>query len=170
VAVEGISVYPPRWAGDRWRAVWREPDGRRGHCQAVTGGRLAARLGPVAERLTADAPNMLRSGTDLIGHYLSADRLPPGRQWSRRHTETQRYLRPVRGPGDRYIPMTIAAVYRVPTERTGVASALVSVTRTVGGAVGLAVISTVVTSRISHGAAAVTRSATRSAADSASRS
>jgi EmrB/QacA subfamily drug resistance transporter len=52
-----------------------------------------------------------------------------------------------------YIPMTVAAVYRVPPERTGVASALVNVTRTVGGAVGLAVISTVVTSRISHEAA-----------------
>jgi predicted MFS family arabinose efflux permease len=53
-----------------------------------------------------------------------------------------------------YIPMTVAAVYRVPSERTGVASALVNVTRTVGGAVGLAVISTVVTGRISHEAAA----------------
>jgi EmrB/QacA subfamily drug resistance transporter len=53
-----------------------------------------------------------------------------------------------------YIPMTVAAVYRVPSERTGVASALVHVTRTVGGAVGLAVISTVVTGRISHEAAA----------------
>ena len=52
-----------------------------------------------------------------------------------------------------YIPMTVAAVYRVPPERTGVASALVNVTRTVGGAVGLAVISTVATSRISHQAA-----------------
>jgi EmrB/QacA subfamily drug resistance transporter len=47
-----------------------------------------------------------------------------------------------------YIPMTVASVYRVPSERTGVASALVNVTRTVGGAVGLAVISAVVTSRI----------------------
>jgi hypothetical protein len=53
-----------------------------------------------------------------------------------------------------YIPMTVAAVYHVPPERTGVASALVNVTRTIGGAVGLAVISTVVTSRISHEAAA----------------
>jgi EmrB/QacA subfamily drug resistance transporter len=53
-----------------------------------------------------------------------------------------------------YIPMTIAAVYRVPSERTGVASALVNVTRTVGGAVGLAVISAVSTSRISHQAVA----------------
>jgi hypothetical protein len=49
--------------------------------------------------------------------------------------------------------MTIAAVYRVPPERTGVASALVNVTRTVGGAVGLAIVSTVVTSRITHEAA-----------------
>jgi len=49
-----------------------------------------------------------------------------------------------------YIPMTVAAVYRVPPGRTGVASALVNVTRTVGGAIGLAIISAVVTSRISH--------------------
>ena len=49
-----------------------------------------------------------------------------------------------------YIPMTVAAVYRVPAGRAGVASALVNVTRTVGGAVALAVISTVVTSRITH--------------------
>ncbi len=53
-----------------------------------------------------------------------------------------------------YIPMTVAAVYHVPPERTGVASALVNVTRTVGGAVGLAVISTIVTSRTSHEMAA----------------
>jgi EmrB/QacA subfamily drug resistance transporter len=53
-----------------------------------------------------------------------------------------------------YIPLTIAAVYRVPAERTGVASALVNVTRTVGGAIALAVISTVVTSRITRQAAA----------------
>ena len=35
---------------------------------------------------------MLRSGAELIGFYLSADRLPVERQWSRRHADTQRYL------------------------------------------------------------------------------
>ena len=54
---EGITVYPPRAEGERWRAVWYEPDGRRGRCQAVTEGRLTAKLEPVAERLAAQAPN-----------------------------------------------------------------------------------------------------------------
>ncbi|HEV2343271.1 MAG TPA: MFS transporter [Actinocrinis sp.] len=49
-----------------------------------------------------------------------------------------------------YIPMTIAAVYKVDSARTGVASALVNVTRTVGGAIGLAIVSTAVTSRVTH--------------------
>jgi hypothetical protein len=53
-----------------------------------------------------------------------------------------------------YIPVTVAAVYRVRPGQAGVASALVNVTRTVGGAVSLAVISTVAASRISHQAAA----------------
>ena len=36
VEVEGgITVYPARRAGDRWRAVWYE-DGRRRQCEAVT--------------------------------------------------------------------------------------------------------------------------------------
>jgi hypothetical protein len=53
-----------------------------------------------------------------------------------------------------YIPMTIAAVYGVDSARTGVASALVNVTRTVGGALGLAVVSTFVTGRANRLAAA----------------
>ena len=76
---EGITVYPPRAEGDRWRAVWYEPDGQRGQCQAVTEGRLTARLEPVAERLAAQAPNTQRTGRELIAHYLSPDRLPPER-------------------------------------------------------------------------------------------
>jgi hypothetical protein len=92
VTAEGITVYPPRAEGDRWRAVWYEPGGQRGQCQAVTEGRLAARLEPVAERLAAQAPNTQRTGRELIAHYLSPDRLPPERQWSRKHAETQRYL------------------------------------------------------------------------------
>ena len=89
---EGITVYPPRAGGGRWRAVWYEPDGQRGQCQAVTEGRLTAKLEPVAERLAAEAPNTLRKKRELITHYLLPDRLPPERQWSRKHTETHRYL------------------------------------------------------------------------------
>ncbi len=53
---------------------------------------MAASLEKVGVRLAADAPNMLRAGAELIAHYLSADRLPAERQWSRKHAETQRYL------------------------------------------------------------------------------
>jgi hypothetical protein len=47
----------------------------------------------VAERLEADAPNMTLRGADLIAFYLSADRLPVQRQWSRKHAHTKRRLR-----------------------------------------------------------------------------
>jgi len=98
---EGVTVYAARREGDRWRAVWYE-DGERRQCQAATEDRLAARLEKVAVRLAADAPNMLRTGDELIACYLSGDRLPAERQWSRKHAETQRYLcerfaRPVLG-------------------------------------------------------------------------
>jgi len=97
----GITVYAARCDGDRWRAVWYE-DGERRQCQAASEDRMAASLEKVAVRLTADAPNMLRTGDELIAFYLSADRLPAERQWSRKHAETQRYLcerfvRPVLG-------------------------------------------------------------------------
>ena len=41
--VGGITVYPARWAGDRWRAVWYEGGVRR-QCEAASEERLAARL------------------------------------------------------------------------------------------------------------------------------
>jgi hypothetical protein len=88
---EGITVYAGRGEGDRWRAVWYE-DGERRQCQAASQDRLAERLEKVTERLAADAPNMLRTGGELIAFYLSADRLPAERRWSRKHAETQRYL------------------------------------------------------------------------------
>jgi hypothetical protein len=43
-------------------------------------------------RLEADAPNMTLRGADLIAFYLSPDRLPLQRQWSRKHAHTQRRL------------------------------------------------------------------------------
>ena len=54
--------------------------------------RLAARLENVTGRLAADAPDMERTGADLIAHYLDPDRLPADRQWSRKHARTQRRL------------------------------------------------------------------------------
>jgi integrase len=87
----GITVYPPRTPGGRWRAVWYE-DGVREQCESVWEERLAAKLEKVTERLAADAPNMRRLGADLIAWYLNPERLPPERQWSRKHADTQRRL------------------------------------------------------------------------------
>jgi hypothetical protein len=87
----GITVYPPRFEGDRWRAVWYE-DGQRQQCESVREDKLAARLEKVTERLAADAPNMRRPGADLIAHYLNPDRLPVNRRWSRKHADSQRRL------------------------------------------------------------------------------
>jgi integrase len=94
----GITVYPARCAGDRWRAVWYE-DGRRRQCQAPSEQGLATKIAKVSERLAADAPNMERPGADLIAHYLSPGRHPASKPWSRKHADTQtrlcaRYLTP----------------------------------------------------------------------------
>ncbi len=89
--VGGITVYPARGVGDRWRATWYE-NGQRRQCQAVSEERLAEKLGKVSERLAADAANMERPGADLIAYFLSPDRHPPGQQWSRKHAHTQRRL------------------------------------------------------------------------------
>jgi hypothetical protein len=99
----GITVYPARRAGDRWRAVWYE-GGRRRQCEAVTEDKLAVKLARVAERLAADAPGLERPGADLIAWYLSPDRHPAGRPWSRKHADTQRRL------CERFIAPVIAAV------------------------------------------------------------
>jgi integrase len=88
---EGITVYPARSPGDRWRAVWYE-NGTRQQCQAASEERLVAKLEKVAERLTTDAPNLLRPAADLIAWYLSPERHPAGQAWSRKHTHTQRRL------------------------------------------------------------------------------
>src|SRR5258708_15464056 len=95
----GITVYPARHPGDRWRAVWYET-GQRRQCQSVTEAGLAARIEKVTVRLAADAPGMERPGADLIAYYLSPGRHPAGRPWSRKHADTQRrlcarYLAPV---------------------------------------------------------------------------
>jgi len=123
---EGVTVYAARRDGDRWRAVWYEDGGRR-QCQAASEGRLAARLEQVTVRLAAGAPGLLRSGDELIGFCLSADRLPAERQWSRKHAETQRYLcerfaRPVIGDlacQDITTADTQAVVNAAPTAQEG---------------------------------------------------
>jgi integrase len=87
----GITVYPAREEQGRWRAVWHE-NGARQQREAASEEKLAAKLAKVTERLKADAPNMTLRGADLIAFYLSPDRLPAQRQWSRKHAHTQRRL------------------------------------------------------------------------------
>jgi len=99
----GVTVYPARVAGGRWRAVWYEGGARR-QCEAATEDKLAAKLEKVTERLTADAPNLERPGADLINWYLSPDRHPAGRPWSAKHADTQRRL------CQRFIAPVIAAI------------------------------------------------------------
>jgi len=99
----GVTVYPPVAEGEPWRAVFTE-GGRRRYRQGATEAKLAAKLAAVTERLEADAPDMERPGADLIAWYLSADRLPAGRRWSRKHAHTQRRL------CERFAAPVIAAV------------------------------------------------------------
>ena len=87
----GITVYPGRGAGDRWRAVWYE-DGRREQCEAPSEEKLSAKLDKVKIRLEADAPKLRQPGAALIGWYLNPDRLPADKRWSRKHAHTQRRL------------------------------------------------------------------------------
>ena len=82
----GITVYPPRQEGGRWRAVWNEGDQRQ-QCESVSEEKLAAKLEKVRERLAAGASNMTKPGADLIAWYLNPDRLPASGQWSRKHAE-----------------------------------------------------------------------------------
>ena len=97
----GVVVYPAREPGGRWRATWYE-GGRRRQCQAASEGRLAVRVEKITGRLAADAPGMEAPGAELVAFYLSPDRHPAGRGWSRKHADTQRrlcarYLVPVIG-------------------------------------------------------------------------
>ena len=87
----GITVYPARFDGDRWRAVWHE-NGERQQCESVKEAKLAVKLEKVKLRLAADAPNMKVPGANLIAHYLDPDRLPVSERWSRKHAHTQRRL------------------------------------------------------------------------------
>jgi integrase len=87
----GITVYPARSDGGRWRAVWYEA-GQRQQCEAPSEAKLAPKLEKVTVRLQADAPNMRRPGAELIAHYLDPDRLPVRDRWSRKHADTQRRL------------------------------------------------------------------------------
>ena len=66
----GITVYPPRQEGGRWRAVWNE-DGGRKQCESVSQEKLAVKLEKVRQRLATGAANMTRPGAGLIACYLN---------------------------------------------------------------------------------------------------
>jgi integrase len=87
----GITVYPPRDKGGRWRAVWQE-NGVRQQCESVSEVKLTAKLDKVRQRLAMGASHMTRPGADLIAWYLNPDRLPVADRWSRKHADTQRRL------------------------------------------------------------------------------
>jgi hypothetical protein len=81
--------------------VWYE-NSRRRQCQSSTEAGLAERVEKITARLAADDPGLEAAGTELIAYYLSPDRHPAGRAWSRKHADTQRrlcqkYLEPVIG-------------------------------------------------------------------------
>jgi hypothetical protein len=67
----GITVYPAREEGDRWRAVWYE-DGQRRQCESVSEHNLAVKLEKVTERLTADAPGREHGDDCQAGWEASA--------------------------------------------------------------------------------------------------
>jgi hypothetical protein len=94
----GVTVYPARSAGGRWRAVWHE-DGQRRQCEAPTEVKLAAKLEkepqapqdglpaahsgryPLAERLAArteQARAEQEAGTNPLGLLFPA---PRGGYW-----------------------------------------------------------------------------------------
>lgn len=99
----GITVYPPRGEGGRWRAVWLE-DGTRQQCESVSEEKLAEKLEKVRARLAMGAANMTKPGAELIAWYLNPDRLPAAERWSRKHADTQRRL------CERFAAPVIAAV------------------------------------------------------------
>jgi integrase len=101
----GIVVYKPRplIAGDPFRATYVEGERRR-YLQATTEALMAAKVMRVRERLSADARYMERSGADLIAYYLSPNRHPIDKRWSRKHADTQRRV------CERFVAPVIATV------------------------------------------------------------
>jgi integrase len=92
VTAEGVKVYPPLSEGRPWKAVWTEPNGRRGSCTAKSEAHMAARLDSIGVRLRVDAPNALRRGSALVEYYLSQGWKPAEHAWSRSYRTQQRRL------------------------------------------------------------------------------
>ena len=100
----GITVYPARSEGGRWRAVWHE-DGERQQCEAATEEKLAAKLEKVR-----DAAGSRRAEHEEAGRRTSSRTTwtptasPSASRWSRKHAHTQRRL------CERFAAPVIAAV------------------------------------------------------------
>lgn len=89
---QGITVYPARARATGWRAQWYDPDGTRRAVRATNGAALADKLAPVVARLRLDATNTERTGAELVAWFLSPNRLPVERAWSRSHRAAQERL------------------------------------------------------------------------------
>ena len=89
---DGVVVYPPVDGAGPWRAQWRGPDGARKACRAASEQLLADKLDPLL-RERRNEPKLGGSiGADLIDWYLSPDRHPVDKPWSRSHLAGQRRL------------------------------------------------------------------------------
>jgi hypothetical protein len=88
-----ITVYPARDNNpDCWRAVWYDPDGTRRAARATGEAALVKKLEPVHNRLRLDTDNDACTGAELLAWYLSPDRLPVGKAWSRSYRTAQEHL------------------------------------------------------------------------------
>lgn len=88
-----ITVYPARDKNPCcWRAVWYDRDGTRRAARATGEAALVNKLAPVHRRLRLDTDNDECTGAELIDWYLSPDRLPVDRAWSRSYQSAQEHL------------------------------------------------------------------------------
>lgn len=99
---DGVVAYPPPDPAGSWRAQWRDADGGRRACRADTEQQLATKLDPLLRRLRGEPELGSATGAQLVDWYLSPDRHPPDKPWSRSHLAGQqrlclRFLLPVIG-------------------------------------------------------------------------
>lgn len=89
---DNVVVYPPADRTGPWRAQWRGPDGRRKACRAASEQLLADKLDPLLRQWRNEPALGGATGAQLIEWYLSPDRHPVDRPWSRSHLAGQRRL------------------------------------------------------------------------------
>ena len=89
---DGVVAYPPPDSTAAWRAQWRDADGGRRACRADTEEQLAAKLDPLLRRLRGEPELGGATGAQLVNWYLSPDRHPVDKPWSRSHLAGQQRL------------------------------------------------------------------------------